>query len=222
MGRMLPIHSCHPACRPRPPPTRTPPRICESSRVRAFLPWFLRLPGAAPRRRDTARTTRVHAMARVAALISVVAALFVPSAVAVTATPSPYVAVPFQASSVAVVRLGDASYNAATATVGFAMPVYVDEISTTTGALVRSVPLPMSSCTLGTGQNSAPPYWNYDTDGFPQLSDNGQVSQCHAQESVSNQSIVGDQVVAPPPLPPPRTTLIVRSTFCLFVSRPRR
>ena len=87
-----------------------------------------------------------------------------------TATASP--PVPFGVGNVVVMRLGDATYNARAAAIGYPLPVYLDELAVGTGALVRSVPLPMASCVLGTGGAST---WYYDTDGFPQLSDNGQV-----------------------------------------------
>ena len=90
-------------------------------------------------------------------------------------TPSPYSPVAFAPGNIVVLRLGDSSYNASAAAVGFPMPVYLDEVSATTGTLVRTIPLPFATCALGTGKPTAAPFWWYDTDGWPQLSDNGQV-----------------------------------------------
>ena len=96
-----------------------------------------------------------------------------------TPSPSAYSPSAFNAGNVVVLRLGDPSYNARSAAIGYPLPVYLDELAVGTGALVRSVPLPMASCVLGTGGAST---WFYDTDGFPQLSDNGQVRDWSATE----------------------------------------
>ena len=89
-----------------------------------------------------------------------------------TATASP--PVPFGVGNVVILRLGDATHNATAAAVGMPMPVYLDEL-TPAGALVRTLPLPTSTCALASGKPTAAPFWWYDTDGWPQLSDNGQV-----------------------------------------------
>ena len=96
-------------------------------------------------------------------------------AAAQTATPTPYSPNPFTPGNVVVLRLGDASFTAATATAGYPLPVYLDEVVSATGALVRSVPLPISSCALAVGSTNVTNLWLYDSDGLPQLSDNGQV-----------------------------------------------
>ena len=70
------------------------------------------------------------------------------------------------------------------------MPVYLDEISTsnlTSGAIVNTLALPYSSCALASGKPSTAPFWWYDSDGWPQLSDNGQYIMfiCMAPASLS-------------------------------------
>ena len=60
------------------------------------------------------------------------------------------------------------------------MPVYLDEISTAntaSGTLTRSIALPFTTtagCVLASGKPTVAPFWWYDSDGWPQLSDNGQ------------------------------------------------
>lgn len=107
-------------------------------------------------------------------LAAALAAAVAWNAAAQSPSPSPYAAVPFSAGNFVVLRLGDASFNAATAATGYPAPVYLDEL-TPAGAFVRSVPLPVSSCALASGSSTSGTLWNFDSDGVPQLSDNGQV-----------------------------------------------
>ena len=72
-----------------------------------------------------------------------------------------------------VVRLGDASHNAVTATAGAAQPVYLDEYAPgpTSATLVQSIALSTSLCTLGNG--AAGTYNDWAKEGFPSISGNG-------------------------------------------------
>ena len=122
-----------------------------------------------------------------------------------TATASP--PVPFGVGNVVILRLGDATHNATAAAVGMPMPVYLDEL-TPAGALVRTLPLPTSTCALASGKPTAAPFWWYDTDGWPQLSDNGQVRRgwapghCCTRRAYRGQCLhTASKPLAPPPRP---------------------
>ena len=91
-----------------------------------------------------------------------------------TSTPAAYVPTPFVPGNVVILRLGDATHNASSAGTGIPMPLYLDEVAAATGTLVRTIPLPFSMCTLASGRPQSAPFWWFDGDGWPQLSDNGQ------------------------------------------------
>ena len=78
----------------------------------------------------------------------------------------------FSGSSILVLRLGDATWNASAVGVGYAVPLYIDEYSTTVAqTLLMTDALPSAAsgdgdlpCTLASGATSA---WLYDSDGLP-------------------------------------------------------
>ena len=82
----------------------------------------------------------------------------------------------FQAGSVMVVRLGSAANSASTASVGAALPVFLDEYNAVTQSpIVSSIALSTTACTLAVGMSTAGTYYWYDTEGFPSISANGMV-----------------------------------------------
>ena len=87
--------------------------------------------------------------------------------------PTPAHAAAIQWSNLLVVRLGDATHNAVTATAGAAQPVYLDEYAPgpTSAALVQSIALSVTQCTLGGG--AAGSYNDWAKEGFPSISGNG-------------------------------------------------
>ena len=98
---------------------------------------------------------------------------FTPTAT-VTPTPSRHPDI-FHASSVLVLRLGTGSL---AGTMGVAQAVFLDEYDPTGLApttLVSSLALPTATCTLANGKATASPFKWYDTEGFPQLSSDGQL-----------------------------------------------
>ena len=72
----------------------------------------------------------------------------------------------FASTSVVVVRLGDASSNAATAGAGVAQPVYIDEYYPGFSTPVSTLAIPTSLCTLSTGGSTTSPYIWHDTSGW--------------------------------------------------------
>ena len=74
-----------------------------------------------------------------------------------------------------VVRVGDAA--SASAATGVAQPVYIEEYDSTQAGRTPVSVIAMTSdqCTLATGKSTTGPYQWYDTEGFPQISANGQL-----------------------------------------------
>ena len=114
----------------------------------------------------------------------------------VMAQPTDY----FGTSSVLILRLGDASSNAATAASGIAQPLYYDQYmpcitpSCSIWSHVSSTPLPTSgpgACTLASGTivefNAPTQFIDYEVEGLPMLSGDGLVvtAPCHAADAGS-------------------------------------
>jgi hypothetical protein len=84
-------------------------------------------------------------------------------------------AVSFGANSFLSVHVGSVAFPYASTATGIAMPVSVNEYALTGGAAIQSIPLPSvesngySACTLAKGVGS----WDYNYDGMPQPSGNG-------------------------------------------------
>ena len=151
-----------------PTPTSTPTVTPTTTRTPAGTPSKTGSPGGTPSHTPTGSVTPSHTPTS-----SVTPSRTPTSSITPSSTPTPRVDM-FRASSVMVVRVGDAANPVGT--VGLARPVYIDEYNSASNlAPISSTTFPAGHCTLSTGAKpTVSPFIWHDTSGFPSLSGDGQ------------------------------------------------